>query len=575
MANLRFSDNKPITMLMKHLFLTLFIFLYLSVQAQTSEAPSLPKKLVRVSTPRLSLTDESDTNLILLKMEFNGAIPKSKLKNVRLDRIESISLAYSRYRLSDMFDQLTLNAQRMDKLYALLPGLKENTGIQWYWVEQTGCDNADACTDVFHGFVIKLKSEKDILERETEKMLMEYYSSIYEGGGETKRLDSLISTGKVSLIKVCDTLTSKVFNPHNRLARIRGWNPDNNSRLARLLKEELKDSGVIQLDIMINQKGNLVSLENGEDFGKPSKILKLLDDQLSISPALYNRKKIPSRMMVTLYLDIRNRPQVSVIQKPILPGNEEFVLDKFLYTTRTRIVCDYKDTSPKDVVMPVFASTPDIIFKVFDRNKQWKNCLVVTDVTGSMYPYLAQFKAWHKLHLDANSGNHDFVFFNDGDNMADNMKVTGQVGGVYYVNTSQYYKLSALLNTSMQKGGGGDGPENNIEAVLKGLEMNPECKEVIMIADNWATPRDLSLLKKVRVPIRLVLCGAQSGINTAYLDMIRSNKGSIHTMEQDLYDLTSISERQEIELDGIKYRFSNGSFTMVKQASKQASVIRH
>ena len=112
----------------------------------------------------------------------------------------------------------------------------------------------------------------------------------------------------------------------------------------------------------------------------------------------------------------------------------------------------------------------------------------------------------------------------------------------------------------MLRGGGGDLPENNIEAVIEGLKKNPNIKEVIMIADNYATPRDLELLKMVKVPIHLILCGAQKQINPAYLKMLRDNKGSLHTMDQDLYDFSKLNEGQSIKIDGHTYRVSGGHF---------------
>jgi hypothetical protein len=144
--------------------------------------------------------------------------------------------------------------------------------------------------------------------------------------------------------------------------------------------------------------------------------------------------------------------------------------------------------------------------------------------------------------------------------MPDNLKVTGQVGGLYYVHTSCFSALSTTMNMAMSSGGGGDGPENNLEAVLEGLQSNPEIKEVIMIADNNATPRDLALLYKIKVPIRLILCGAQFGINTDYLEMIRINGGSIHTIEDDLYSLSKLNNGEKIVIDGIEYEMKYGKF---------------
>src|SRR5690606_24582422 len=84
---------------------------------------------------------------------------------------------------------------------------------------------------------------------------------------------------------------------------------------------------------------------------------------------------------------------------PILDNSDTFDIENFLFVTNRTSVCDYLDTSMLKVGSGILSSTQNIIPKVFDRNKQWKNCLIVTDVTGSMFPYLAQFQMWHKLNL--------------------------------------------------------------------------------------------------------------------------------------------------------------------------------
>ncbi|MEZ4804635.1 MAG: hypothetical protein R2852_03910 [Bacteroidia bacterium] len=550
---------------MKRLILSLFVFaIVYGSQAQTSAAPDLPKKLIRISTPQLSIEDD-DSNVLVLKMEFNGAIPKSRLSKINPADIQSISLVYSRYRLSEMFDQLTLNAQRMDKLYASLPGLKSNSGIQWYWIEQTGCNSPDDCKDFFHGFVIKLKNESEELSSFVESSLLDYYSKVYEGIDDSKTMDSLITIGKVKLCKVCDTALIRTTNTRNRIAKVRGYQNINQRKFKRYFKEELANS-INTIQFIADKRGNLNFANDSHLTKRQARQLRYINNQLRITSSRYRGRKIETRISMSFYSRDKEIA-FNFTELPILPNDEEFNLDSFMFTEHVNIRCEYMDTTAgKKRLAHSFVKsyyTPDIIFKVFNRNKQWKNCLIATDVTGSMSPYLAQFRVWHKMNLNVHSSNHDFIFFNDGDNMPDRLKVRGKVGGLYYINTKEFTALDQALTIAMKSGGGGDAPENNIEAVIEGLKKNPNIKEGIMIADNWAIPRDLKLLDKVHVPIRLILCGAQNGINTAYLDMVRKNKGSIHTMENDLYNLGTLMEGKSIVLDGIEYQLKNGSFVKI------------
>jgi len=80
-----------------------------------------------------------------------------------------------------------------------------------------------------------------------------------------------------------------------------------------------------------------------------------------------------------------------------------------------------------------------------------------------------------------------------------------------------------------------------------------------------ATPRDLDLLSQIKVPIRLILCGTHTGpFNISYLNMIKKNKGSIHTIEEDLTNISSIKEGEILYLEGNKYVYKKGSFKVLQ-----------
>lgn len=105
----------------------------------------------------------------------------------------------------------------------------------------------------------------------------------------------------------------------------------------------------------------------------------------------------------------------------------------------------------------------------------------------------------------------------------------------------------------MRNGGGGDCPENNLEATIEGIRQCPDCEGVVMIADNFATPRDMALVNQIKQPIKIILCGSQGGINTKYLDLALATNGSIHTMEEDITDLKTLNEKGSIKIGKKKY----------------------
>ena len=91
-----------------------------------------------------------------------------------------------------------------------------------------------------------------------------------------------------------------------------------------------------------------------------------------------------------------------------------------------------------------------------------------------------------------------------------------------------------------------------------------------MIADNWATPRDLALLKFVNKPIHVILCGATAGINTEYLDLVRANGGTIHTMEEDISNLAKLTEGETVEIGNEVFIIQNGQFKLTKRTAALA-----
>jgi hypothetical protein len=207
----------------------------------------------------------------------------------------------------------------------------------------------------------------------------------------------------------------------------------------------------------------------------------------------------------------------------------------------------------------------NVVLKVFERNKHWKDKLIVCDLTGSMSPYASQLELWYKLNYTKEQ-NLQFVFFNDGDNMPDEKKVIGSTGGIYYYPSkgidSVAYKMIYVENA----GYGGDGPENNMEALIKGTKAAKPFKELVMIADNYAPVKDISLLASFDIPVRIILCGVQNEIEEDYLRIAYKTKGSIHTMEEDILGISKLLDGQEIKIGNSVYRLMKGKFIHISKS---------
>jgi hypothetical protein len=192
--------------------------------------------------------------------------------------------------------------------------------------------------------------------------------------------------------------------------------------------------------------------------------------------------------------------------------------------------------------------------------------MIIADVTGSMYPYTGQLLQWLKLTLTDKTKRY-FVFFNDGDNKEDKDKIIGNTGGIYSIWTNKYDEVEELITKAMTNGSGGDAPENNIEALLESDKLCVNCDSVVLIVDNWAPVKDISLLTKSHKPVKVIVCGVFDKINKDYLKLVRETKGSLHLMEEDIYNLSEIKEGGTIKIHGVTYKLVKGEFVTASSLS--------
>lgn len=202
------------------------------------------------------------------------------------------------------------------------------------------------------------------------------------------------------------------------------------------------------------------------------------------------------------------------------------------------------------------------VLDVFERNKDWKNMLIVADLTGSMTPYTAQILVWLRLNMTKKRAQH-FTFFNDGDSKRTFQKEIGSTGGIYHADASKFEEVLGLAKTTMENGYGGDFPENDIEAILEGLDSCANCGDIVIIADNSSRMRDYELIEKVGKPVKVIICGFEGIVNVEYMDLARRTKGSVHTIEEDITNLMEIKEGEVVKIGEYQYIIKNGDFKVL------------
>lgn len=442
-----------------------------------------------------------------------STIPDS-LKDLAIYRVD---LAYTTYRLNPDFDQIGLNNNRITRLKNAWPELN-NPMIQWRSIGQSDADNAEVAKTFFHGFVVYYRPAPTAESIETEialldEILLGAESDEVEVQYELTESRDVEEVGIIPPLAVSDKRIGKVT--------------------------ELSSDAVVVSEF----KGSTldwrcVDTDTINVIGK--KALKNKLDSLRESPDflgyIYSRES-------KLHIGKRSRELIWYSKSEMCDSARRVI--EPIYVSR------FEPTYPGWMKKGDYG----VVKSVFERNPTWENTLVVMDVTGSMSPYIAKTMAWIKTTQEEPKVN-AFVFFNDGDNKRDKAKKTGSVGGVYGTENDEFKDVYQVLKSTMRKGGGGDCPENNIEATLYGVSEYKDCDEVVMVADNWATPRDLSLVKDLDVPVHVILCGATGALNIDYLQLAYDTGGSVHTIEEDL-DMKGVKP-------GEQFKVGNFYFTIVK-----------
>ena len=197
-------------------------------------------------------------------------------------------------------------------------------------------------------------------------------------------------------------------------------------------------------------------------------------------------------------------------------------------------------------------------------NRNWKgNWTLVTDVTGSMGPFSTQVLLFLKYNAEVLKMGR-FSFFNDGNGAPELIKRIGSSGGIYNVASSNFDSIYRTIITAMENGNGGDIPENNIEAILTATKRFPQTDSILMIADASAPIKDIALLKQVKKPVFILLCGGVNGsVPFDYYMLAKETGGGIIQTDEELRGLMKYKIGDRIEAGERTYKVSNLGLVLV------------
>jgi len=207
---------------------------------------------------------------------------------------------------------------------------------------------------------------------------------------------------------------------------------------------------------------------------------------------------------------------------------------------------------------------PDSSVIITLLNNHFKKVLIVADVTSSMSPYIGQLLHW--LSATAKNKNVQFITcFNDGDDMRNENKRLGSTGGIYGEPFTNILQAGNLIENTMNNGSGGDTPENVCEALIKSIEMCKDCDDVVLMADNWAPARDITLVKQIKKPVKIVVCGGTVGVQPDYVTIALETGGGLYFPDGSVIDFTALKQGKEITIRGLNYKLDEAGKVMINR----------
>lgn len=540
---------------MKQLITLLFLAHFSLVIGQVEQ------KIVQIlaaphsTTPKVSCGNSLTTTL--LPCDFSGSTFSIQEVQSRLKDMSVVKIYYvnTTYRSSISFDQNALDVKRLKWLNAQFPEFLADPIIEWEVVEQTGCASSSEGAAYFHGFILVHRPALTQENRQAEIDALLSFIENPEKGFNEPELDPIVGT-----INRPDKENSSATNKNSAQKNTFSKFQDGEYALFKHFQNTLMNSPGInrdRLDLWVKvsftvsetgEIGNLTFLEN-YPVSASDRVQNAIRSMPKWNPAFENGKPVPS----TIRLDIRVSYSGDVngiyLRNGVRPEFNEHELGP---KEQTPVDFESGDMTNMLRVSGVYTSLEHL-----DSTKQFA---LVMDVTGSMGGSIAAMLSWIKKNSESTPFT-SFTFFNDGDNA--NSKPIGKTGGIY--STYSEKEISSLIKTAMMNGSGGpEISENDIESVLKAIELDSTATDVLLIGDNYSDIRDIRLMDKITKPVHVLLCAAPTTIRTEYLDLVMQTGGKLYLNGQ-IIELLKIKDGETIVIQGYCYSYNGRKFRLLEK----------
>lgn len=532
-------------------FNTLILIFFTVVQNYCSAQATSTAEIERIikTTPRVitKYTVPQKNATIALSTAFNNAqfndiALVQSLKNKVILRVE---LVYTTYHKSETFDQHGLNKKRLQALFNAAPNTMNQAGIEWILIAQTGCASPEDGPNYFHGLVITYRELPSPLLTSIETQFLrdamagKVPAFAYETYVKNEKEKAVVDSTGSEHLTVEPVIQLPQF-PGGERARI-----DYFTRNIHFPANAETSPTQVKVQFIVDKDGKVSNVRFPDLYSSSpyhAEVLRFVQNMPIWIPGSINNKR--TDCMVQFAVDFTSRG--SVLPSPL----EIYAVDT--PPTPSAKGVDYSKLKPNGS----FKSIAETLTQY-----HWNNTVLVCDVTGSMAPYNVQVMDYLKANFTKKDTSfRAVVFFNDGDGKKDKLKKNGAVGGVYVRHPASFDQAFESLIEVMNLGGGGDLPENNIEALLAAEKECPNCVATVMIADNYADPRDMELASQLTKPVWIIVCGTSPILNEKYLNLARTTKGKVYFNNREYKGLHEFEDGATVQVGKETFVLKGGRF---------------
>ena len=383
---------------MKKLFFTIFTLIFITYASSQVVTIDYILKTKINTLKKVNLPTE---NVLILKTEYG----KSNFEDIDIVKelnhkiIEKIELIYTQNIDSKDFAQKDLNLTRLKYLYHKIPNIFNNNLIKWQITCQNGAPTIEDAKNYFHGFIIHFKpidlSEKLLSTDEEIEFIEKALSECEVKVGDTvETLIDIVSKCdyKYKIVIKSDTFY-KILEGNNKnlftqifpskIKTIKYFDDLKRNQLIEYYsnKPEIKDFYTIRGAV------DTVLLETSFSKIKKIKIPNTYIPKLKFKAQkgiTYTKKSIWNRKQKREKITIKDTLYIKQDTNYIITETGCHLISKKRYIKITNTF--FKDT---------------IVLKTLSKNYDWKNTIIIEDLTGSMYPYLTQTFLWRRKMMEA------------------------------------------------------------------------------------------------------------------------------------------------------------------------------